>query len=77
MLELCKIVSCSIGVLDELEASLNRCTVSLTSSLVTRVMDSCKNEAPTRRVLRFFLWSLKNLKHDWVDELHLYKQEGY
>ncbi|KAG6587555.1 Pentatricopeptide repeat-containing protein, mitochondrial, partial [Cucurbita argyrosperma subsp. sororia] len=50
VLELCKIVSCSIGGLDELEASLNRCTVSLTSSLVTRVMDSCKNEALTRRV---------------------------
>lgn len=68
VVDLCKVVSCSIGGLDELESSLNKCTVSLTSPLVTQVIDSCKNEAPTRRLLRFFLWSLKNLKHDLEDE---------
>lgn len=68
MLELCEVVSCTIGGLDELESSLNKCSVSLTSSLVTQVIDSCKNEATTRRLLRFFLWSLKNLKHELADE---------
>ncbi|KAL5746786.1 hypothetical protein ACOSQ2_024083 [Xanthoceras sorbifolium] len=58
--ELCKIVSSEIGGLDDLEVSLNRFKVSLTSSLVTQVIDSCKHEAPTRRLLRFFLWSCKN-----------------
>ncbi|KAH7550711.1 hypothetical protein JRO89_XS13G0253000 [Xanthoceras sorbifolium] len=58
--ELCKIVSSEIGGLDDLEVSLNRFKVSLTSSLVPQVIDSCKHEAPTRRLLRFFLWSCKN-----------------
>lgn len=68
VLELCKVVSCTMGGLDELESSLNKCTVSLTSSLVTQVIDSCKNEAPIRRLLRFVLWSLKNLNHELEDE---------
>ncbi|KAM0982697.1 hypothetical protein ACFX2I_015558 [Malus domestica] len=50
--ELCSIVSGAIGGLDDLESSLNKLTASLTSSLVTQVIDSCKNEAPTRRLLR-------------------------
>ncbi|KAF7123510.1 hypothetical protein RHSIM_Rhsim12G0154000 [Rhododendron simsii] len=59
--ELCSVVCRSFGGLDELEVSLDRFTIPLTSSLVTQVIDSCKNEAPTRRLLRFFLWSHKNL----------------
>ncbi|TQD78339.1 hypothetical protein C1H46_036088 [Malus baccata] len=59
--ELCSIVSAAIGGLDDLESSLNKLTASLTSSLVTQVIDSCKNEAPTRRLLRFFSWCHKNL----------------
>ncbi|XP_022921576.1 pentatricopeptide repeat-containing protein At5g61370, mitochondrial [Cucurbita moschata] len=66
--KLCEVVSCTIGGLDELEATLNKSTVSLTSSLVTQVIDSCKNEAPNRRLLRFFSWSLKKLNHDLEDE---------
>ncbi|KAF8408140.1 hypothetical protein HHK36_007282 [Tetracentron sinense] len=59
--ELCNIISNGIGSLDDLEASLNGSTVSITSALVTHIMDSCKNGAPnSRRVLRFFLWSQKN-----------------
>ncbi|XP_004138304.1 pentatricopeptide repeat-containing protein At5g61370, mitochondrial [Cucumis sativus] len=66
--KLCEVISCTIGGLDELESSLNKCTISLTSSLVTQVIDSSKNEAPTRRLLRFFLWSLKKLNHTLEDE---------
>lgn len=66
--EMCKVVSSSIGGLDELESSLNRFAVYLTSPLVTQVIDSCKREAPTRRLLRFFLWSRKTLESDMKDE---------
>ncbi|CAK9330107.1 unnamed protein product [Citrullus colocynthis] len=68
VIKLCEVISCTIGGLDELESSLNKCTISLTSSLVTQVIDSSKNEAPIRRLLRFFLWSLKKLNHDLEDE---------
>ncbi|KAM3703545.1 hypothetical protein ACB094_04G107900 [Castanea mollissima] len=60
--ELCSVVSSTVGGLDELELGLNKFTGFLTSSLVTQIIDSCKQEAPTRRLLRFFLWSHKNLK---------------
>lgn len=66
--ELCTIVSRTIGGLDDLESSLSDFRDSLTSSLVTQVIDSCKTEAPTRRLLRFFLWSHKNLKCDLEDK---------
>ncbi|KAL5544538.1 hypothetical protein UlMin_008322 [Ulmus minor] len=66
--ELCGIVSRTINGLDELESSLSNFRASLTPSLVTQVVDSCKNEAPTRRLLRFFLWSHKNLKCNLEDK---------
>ncbi|XP_031255751.1 pentatricopeptide repeat-containing protein At5g61370, mitochondrial [Pistacia vera] len=70
--ELCKVVSSSVGGLDDLESSLNQFKVSLTSSLVSRVIDSCKNEAPTRRLLRFFLWSTRNLNANLEDKDYNY-----
>lgn len=62
--ELCTIVSSAIGGLDDLESSLNKFSGSLTSLLVTQVIDSCKSEAPTRRLLRFFSWCHKRLDYD-------------
>ncbi|KAK3225410.1 hypothetical protein Dsin_005272 [Dipteronia sinensis] len=58
--EICKVVSRTIGGLDDLQVSLNRFKLPLTSSLITQVIDFCKHEAPARRLLRFFLWSCKN-----------------
>ncbi|KAD2805987.1 hypothetical protein E3N88_39364 [Mikania micrantha] len=59
--KLCDVICHGIGSLDDLEASLNKLNVSCFSSLVTQVLDSSKNKAPTRRLLRFFLWSEKHL----------------
>ncbi|KAF5758464.1 putative tetratricopeptide-like helical domain superfamily [Helianthus annuus] len=59
--KLCDIICHGVGSLDDLEASLNELNVSYCSSLITRVLDSSKNEAPTRRLLRFFTWSEKHL----------------
>ncbi|KAI3766869.1 hypothetical protein L2E82_16944 [Cichorium intybus] len=58
--KLCDIVSHGIGSLDDLEATLNSFNLSYCSSLITQVLNSIKNEAPTRRLLRFFLWSEKH-----------------
>ncbi|KAA8542468.1 hypothetical protein F0562_023396 [Nyssa sinensis] len=66
--ELCSVVLGGIGSLDDFETSLNKFTSPFTSSLVSQVLDSCKNEAPTRRLLRFFMWSHKNLNHKLKDE---------
>lgn len=66
--QLCEVVSSSVGGLDDLESSLNRFKVSLTSSLVTRVIDCCNREAPTRRLLRFFLWARQKLNANLEDE---------
>ncbi|KAJ4961717.1 hypothetical protein NE237_021627 [Protea cynaroides] len=66
--EICYIVSSGIGGLDELEASLDRSTVSITPTLVAQVIDSCKDEAPNRRLLRFFTWSRKNSNCELGDE---------
>ena len=66
--ELCNVVSNGLGSLDDLEASLDRFDASFTSSLVSQIIDSCKNEAPTRRILRFFLWSSKKLKCKLEDD---------
>ncbi|XP_021285873.1 pentatricopeptide repeat-containing protein At5g61370, mitochondrial [Herrania umbratica] len=66
--ELCKVVSSSMGGLDDLESSLNRFKLSLSPLLVTQVINSCENEAPTRRLLRFFLWSVKNLSSSLEDK---------
>lgn len=66
--EICAAVLSTIGGLDDLESNLNKFVPSLTSSLVAQVVDSCKTEAPTRRLLRFFLWSHKNLKHELEDK---------
>lgn len=57
--KLCDVVSNGIGSLDDLETSLNELKVTFCSSLMTQVLDSSKKEAPTRRLLRFFLWSEK------------------
>ncbi|XP_027333671.1 pentatricopeptide repeat-containing protein At5g61370, mitochondrial [Abrus precatorius] len=62
--ELCSIVMSTVGGLDDLELNLNKFKGSLTSSLVAQVIDSSKHEAHTRRLLRFFLWSGKNLSHN-------------
>ncbi|CAO2818408.1 unnamed protein product [Amaranthus hypochondriacus] len=59
--ELCSLVCTTIGGLDDLESSLRKCEVQLTPSLVLQVINHCKNEAPTRRLLRFFTWSCKSL----------------
>ncbi|KAL5183424.1 Pentatricopeptide repeat-containing protein, mitochondrial [Glycine soja] len=66
--ELCSIVMSTVGGLDELELSLNKFKDSLTSSLVAQAIDSSKHEAQTRRLLRFFLWSCKNLSHRLEDK---------
>ncbi|XVE54758.1 hypothetical protein DITRI_Ditri03aG0107500 [Diplodiscus trichospermus] len=66
--ELSKVVSSSIGGLDDLELNLNRFKLSLSSLLVTQVINSCESEAPTRRLLRFFLWSVKNLSSSLEDK---------
>ncbi|XP_062116652.1 pentatricopeptide repeat-containing protein At5g61370, mitochondrial [Humulus lupulus] len=70
--ELSAIVSRTIGGLNDLETSLNYYKASLTSSLVIQVIDSCKIEAPTRRLLRFLLWSHKNLKCGLEDKDYNY-----
>ncbi|OMO52829.1 hypothetical protein COLO4_36944 [Corchorus olitorius] len=62
------IVSSSIGGLDDLESSLNQFKLSLSPSLVTQVINLCESEAPTRRLLRFFLWSVKNLSSSLKDK---------
>ncbi|KAL3748531.1 hypothetical protein ACJRO7_009726 [Eucalyptus globulus] len=59
--DLCDAVSTPVGSLDDLESSLDRFGGRLTSSLVTQVIDRCKDGAPTRRLLRFFSWARKNL----------------
>ncbi|KMT10767.1 hypothetical protein BVRB_5g114230 [Beta vulgaris subsp. vulgaris] len=59
--ELCSLVLTPIGGLTDLESSLKGCEVHLTSSLVVEVVNHCKEEASTRRLLRFFTWSCKNL----------------
>lgn len=64
---LCSVVSNYVGSLDDLESSLQESGVSLTSSLVASVIDLCKKEVPSRRLLRFFTWSCKNLNQDLED----------
>ncbi|XP_071711484.1 pentatricopeptide repeat-containing protein At5g61370, mitochondrial-like [Rutidosis leptorrhynchoides] len=59
--KLCDVVTNGIGSLDDLEVSLNKLDVSCCSSLVTQVLESSKKVAPTRRLLRFFLWSEKHV----------------
>ncbi|KAL1321874.1 hypothetical protein AAHE18_14G157700 [Arachis hypogaea] len=70
--ELCSVVISTVGGLDELDFSLNKYRNSLTSSLVTQAIDSCKHEAHTRRLLRFFLWSSKNLSCKLEDKDYNY-----
>ncbi|KAF5193979.1 Pentatricopeptide repeat-containing protein, partial [Thalictrum thalictroides] len=70
--ELCNIVSSGVGGLDDLEASLDRSKASITPSLVTQILDSCKTQVPTRRLLRFFSWSKKNLDCELKDEAFNY-----
>ncbi|KAF7838493.1 pentatricopeptide repeat-containing protein [Senna tora] len=62
----------TIGGLDDLELSLNKFRDSLTSSLVVHTIDACKHEAQTRRLLRFFLWSSKNLNCNLEDKDYNY-----
>ncbi|CAN1839744.1 Pentatricopeptide repeat-containing protein At5g61370, mitochondrial [Linum perenne] len=69
--EVCRVVSISIGGLDDLECSLNRFTISLSSPLVRKIIDCCKDEAPTRRLLRFFLWSRRNFDAKDEDFNHI------
>lgn len=70
--DLCDIVTSTVGGLDDLESSLNKFKGSLTSPLVAQVIDSVKHEAHTRRLLRFFLWSNKNLSNDLEDKDYNY-----
>ncbi|RYR14682.1 hypothetical protein Ahy_B04g071347 [Arachis hypogaea] len=70
--ELCSVVTSTAGGLDELEFSLNKYRDSLTSSLVTQAIDSCKHEAHTRRLLRFFLWTSKKLSCKLEDKDYNY-----
>lgn len=67
LVEVCNVVSSGVGSLDDLEGTLNQLEVSLSSPLVTQIIDICKNGAPTRRLLRFFLWSRKNLNRNLQD----------
>lgn len=66
------IVSNGIGGLDELEASLDCSKASITSTLVTQILDSCKTQAPSRRILRFFSWSRKTSNPELGDEVFNY-----
>ncbi|KAL8144606.1 hypothetical protein AgCh_002970 [Apium graveolens] len=66
--DLCNVVCNGIGSLDDLEVSLNKFKVPLTSSLVTQVLQSCKHQAATRRLLRFFLWSRTTLESKLEDK---------
>ncbi|XP_010258484.1 PREDICTED: pentatricopeptide repeat-containing protein At5g61370, mitochondrial [Nelumbo nucifera] len=66
--KICNIVSNGIGSLDDLEASLDKLAVPISSGLVTQIIDSCKKEAPSRRLFRFFSWSQKNLRCNLEDE---------
>ncbi|XP_021733890.1 pentatricopeptide repeat-containing protein At5g61370, mitochondrial-like [Chenopodium quinoa] len=59
--QLCSLVSTPIGGLNELELSLEKCEVNITPSIVVEVVNHCKEEASTRRLLRFFTWSCKSL----------------
>ncbi|KAK7265818.1 hypothetical protein RJT34_33442 [Clitoria ternatea] len=70
--ELCSTIMSTVGGLDDLELSLNKFKDSLTSSLVAQAIDSSKHEAHTRRLLRFFLWSSKNLSHNLEDKDYNY-----
>ncbi|KAK7388915.1 hypothetical protein VNO78_23743 [Psophocarpus tetragonolobus] len=70
--ELCSLVMSTVGGLDDLELSLNKFKDSLTSSLVVQAIDSSKHEAHSRRLLRFFLWSSKNLSHSLEDKDYNY-----
>ncbi|GAB4845434.1 hypothetical protein Ancab_038841 [Ancistrocladus abbreviatus] len=65
---LCNLVLNTIGSLDDLESSLNKCGILLRSSLVMQVIDLCKDESLTRRLLRFFTWSCKNLNSGLEDK---------
>ncbi|KAL5069780.1 hypothetical protein RYX36_020667, partial [Vicia faba] len=60
----CNVVTITVGGLDDIGLSLNKFKGSITSPLVAQVIDFIKNEAHTRRLLRFFLWSNKNLRFD-------------
>lgn len=66
--ELCDVVSTMVGGLDDLESSLNRFQDSLTPTLVTQVLNCCKDEASSRRLLRFFSWSRKILNSNVADK---------
>lgn len=70
--ELCSIIKNTVGGLDDLELSLNKFRDTLTSNLVAQAIDSSKNEAHTRRLLRFFLWSSKNLSYNLEDKDYNY-----
>ncbi|GAU46121.1 hypothetical protein TSUD_192820 [Trifolium subterraneum] len=70
--DLCNIVTSTVGGLDDLELSLNKFKGSLNSPIVAQVIDSVKHEAHTRRMLRFFLWSNKNLSYDLEDKDYNY-----
>ncbi|XP_068645344.1 pentatricopeptide repeat-containing protein At5g61370, mitochondrial [Aristolochia californica] len=58
--KLCEIVS-GVGSLDDMEASLDKCSATVTTitpSLVTQVLSSVsETETPSRRLLRFFSWA--------------------
>ncbi|XP_054806503.1 pentatricopeptide repeat-containing protein At5g61370, mitochondrial isoform X2 [Prosopis cineraria] len=62
----------NFGGLDDLELSLNKFKDSLTSSLVAQTIEDCKHEAQSRRLLRFFLWSSKNLNCNLEDKDYNY-----
>ncbi|XP_047329589.1 pentatricopeptide repeat-containing protein At5g61370, mitochondrial [Impatiens glandulifera] len=67
--EVCSLVSKGVGSLDDLELSLDNLNLPLASSLVRQVFESsCKSEAPTRRLLRFFSWSMENLESKLEDK---------
>ncbi|KAI4335963.1 hypothetical protein L6164_014552 [Bauhinia variegata] len=70
--ELRSTVTSTIGGLDDMELNLSKFSGSLTSSLVAQTIDSCKHEAHTRRLLRFFLWSNKILNYDLEDKVYNY-----
>ena len=65
--KLCTLISTPIGGLDDLESSLSEHRVPLTAPLVVQVVKRCKEEAPTRRLLRYFTWSCKNLGSELED----------
>ncbi|KAL5996755.1 hypothetical protein ACLOJK_007675 [Asimina triloba] len=52
------------GNLDDLEASLHELNINITPDTITNVIDLCRTDAPSPRLLRFFSCSRKNIDYN-------------